>query len=370
MLVRADFNVPLRALSDGTMAVDDPYRINASLPTLRFLLDSGAHVTAASHLGRPKDDSFDPQFCMDPVRAVLDDLCPEVDLLENLRFSKGETCNDPTFVAALIDGFDAYVNEAFGVSHRAHASVIGPPATLPSAAGRELAHEIEVLGGLLHAPARPFVAIVGGAKVADKIGILQALASTVDVLAIGGAMAYTFLAASGVRVGDSLVDRSRLDECVALLGSGVEVVLPCDSLALRTGAPYGAGCDESDPPLTCTGDIPDGFVGLDIGPQSAARLNVALKGAATVLWNGPLGVVEDSRFASGTVTVARAVAACDGFTVVGGGDSVSAIEHLGLGSKISFLSTGGGAALEFMEYGDLPGLAALRSARNAPRGQR
>lgn len=372
VLVRTDFNAPLTKGPDGTVRVADTYRITSALPTLRWLLDQGAHVTACSHLGRPANDSYDERYVMTPIRRVLDELCPQVTLLENLRFSAGEAANDPAFVSDLMDSFDAYVNEAFGVSHRAHGSVVGPPASLPSAAGRELAHEVEILGGLFHKPARPFVAVVGGAKVADKLGVLEALAPQVDTLAIGGAMAYTFLVAAGHKVGNSLVDESHLDQCRRLLDAGVKILLPSDSVALPSEQPFGAGEDGAGAMAATTfdDDIAEGFVGLDIGAKSAKSFAAAIADAKTVLWNGPLGVVEDSRFVAGTRTVAQAVADCGGFTVVGGGDSVSAIEHLGLGEKINFLSTGGGAALEFMEFGDLPGLKALRNAPNAPKGTR
>jgi phosphoglycerate kinase len=359
VLVRVDFNVPLDEAS-GRRTVADDFRIRRALPTLRALLERGAHVTACSHLGRPPD-APDPRWDMAPVRERLHDLLPGVGLLENLRFSPGEKRNDPAFVDQLVAGRDAYVNEAFSASHRAHASIVGPPARLPSAAGLELAHEVEVLGGLLAAPARPFVAVVGGAKVSDKLGVLGVMARKVDVLAVGGAMAFTFLAAQGHAVGDSIVDREHLGACAALLdaGSGVRILLPTDTVALGP-----------DGDVQVVGaDIPEGWRGLDVGPDTARAFSDQVATAATVLWNGPLGVVEDERFASGTAEVARAVAACPGFTVVGGGDSVSALRHLGVAESVDFLSTGGGASLEFLERGDLPGLAALRAAPNAPAPQ-
>jgi phosphoglycerate kinase len=297
---------------------------------------------------------------MAPVRTVLDDLCPGIGLGENLRFDPGEEGNDPAFVRALVDDHDAYVNEAFGVSHRAHASVVGPPAVLPSAAGRELAHEVEELGNLLDAPARPFVAVVGGAKVADKLGVLDALARRVDTLVVGGAMAFTFLAAMGHDVGESLVDLAQVERCRRVLASGVELILPTDVVALEPG---GGGADTK----IIGRDVPDGWTGLDIGPETAAAIAAVVSGAGTVLWNGPLGKIEDARFAAGTATVARAVADSPAHTVVGGGDSVRALDDLGLAGRVDFLSTGGGASLEFLEHGDLPGLAALRNAPNARR---
>ncbi len=360
VLVRVDFNVPLDDDPDvpGVRRVADDFRIRTALPTLRLLLERGAEVTACSHLGRPKG-APDARFDMAPVRARLDELAPGVTLLENLRFSPGETANDPAFVDELVSGQDAYVNEAFGASHRAHASIVGPPARLPSAAGRELAREVEVLGGLVASPARPFVAVVGGAKIGDKLGVLEALAKRVDVLCVGGAMAFTFLLATGHHVGDSLVDLEQVESCAKLLASGVEIVLPVDVVALESG--------ERSGPRVVGQDVPDGWQGLDIGPRTAAAFAGVVTEAATILWNGPLGVTEDERFAAGTCSVAQAVAASGGFSVVGGGDSVSALRHLGLADRVGFLSTGGGASLELLEKGDLPGLAALRDASNAPR---
>ncbi len=359
VLVRVDFNVPLAddpSAPGGRRVVDD-FRIRSTLPTLRWLLEHGADVTACSHLGRPKG-APDPRFDMAPVRARLQELAPGVELLENLRFSPGETANDPAFIDELVAGQDAYVNEAFGASHRAHASIVGPPSRLPSAAGRQLAREVDVLGGLVAAPARPFVAVVGGAKVADKLGILQVLAEKVDVLCVGGAMAFTFLVATGHRVGASLVDPDHVESCAKLLASGVEIVLPTDIVVLRE--------DGSGEPRIVGQDVPDGWQGLDIGPKTVAGFGEVLADAATIFWNGPLGVAEDERFASGTRGVAEAVASSHGFSVVGGGDSVSALAHLGLADRVGFLSTGGGASLELLEMGDLPGLAALRGTSNAP----
>jgi phosphoglycerate kinase len=296
---------------------------------------------------------------MAPVRALLAELCPGVMLGQNLRFDPGEEANDPAFVRSLVEGKDAYVNEAFGVSHRAHASVVGPPGLLPSAAGRELFHEVDELSNLLDSPARPFVAVVGGAKVADKLGVLDALARRVDTLAIGGAMAFTFLAALGHEVGNSLVDLSQVERCRRLLASGVEVLLPTDVVALEPDG--GIAADTK----VLGRDVPDGWTGLDVGPDTAAAFAAAVAGAGTVLWNGPLGAFEDARFAAGTATVARAVAESPAHSVVGGGDSARALDDLGLADRVDFLSTGGGASLEFLEHGDLPGLAALRAAPNA-----
>jgi phosphoglycerate kinase len=364
VLVRVDFNVPLRPCAGEPSAVVDDFRIRAALPTLNYLIDQGARVTACTHLGRPKG-APDIQWELGPVREELARLAPQVELLENLRFDPGEELNDAAFVEKLVNSHDAYVNDAFGVSHRRHASVVGPPAFLPSAAGFLLQREIEVLGGLLGSPKRPFVAVVGGAKVADKLGVMKSLLNQVDTLIVGGGMAFTFLAAAGHAVGGSMVDPDRIDECAALLRSGKPILLPSDIFALEVGAPF--GCDSSGGEVHTVGaDVPDGWMGLDIGPDTVDSYARVIATAGTVLWNGPMGVFEDPRFCSGTAGVARAVADCAGFTVVGGGDSAAAVDELGLADQIKFISTGGGASLELLEYGDLPGLAALRAAVNAP----
>jgi phosphoglycerate kinase len=366
VLVRVDFNVPLHIGIDGTATVADDFRITAALPTLRWLLDQGADVVAVSHLGRPPERP-DPRWEMDPVRDRLTELCPGVELGENLRFDPGEKANDPAFTASLIAGFDAYVNEAFGVAHRRHASIVGPPQTLPSAAGFRLAREVEVLGGILACPERPFVAVVGGAKVADKIKVLKALAAKVDTLVVGGGMAFTFLAAQGQRVGSSLLDEDLVADCRQLLDSGLDIRLPTDIRALEPGGTFGSGGSRGGVKII-EGDLPDGWTGLDIGPESAAAFADVVRQAGTVLWNGPLGAFEDRRFAAGTRVVAQAVAESPAFSVVGGGDSASALEELRLCDQVSFLSTGGGASLAFIERGgDLPALEALRHAPNAPR---
>ncbi|MGA8370313.1 MAG: phosphoglycerate kinase [Acidimicrobiales bacterium] len=367
VLVRVDFNVPLRRCEGEATTVIDDFRIRSALPTLDYLLGQGASVTACTHLGRPQG-APDAQCDMAPVRDRLAELAPEVELLENLRFYAGEEANDPEFTKKLIHGHDAYVNDAFGVCHRAHASVVGPPAALPSAAGFLLLREIEALGTLVGRPERPFVAVVGGAKVADKLGVLSSLLERVDTLIVGGGMAFTFLAAAGHEVGGSLVDWDRLDDCAALLASGREILLPTDVVALEPGAPFGHECRAEGGEVRVVGeDVPDRWQGLDIGPESVARFADTIGSAGTVLWNGPMGVFEDPRFVRGTSGVAQAVAGCPGYTVVGGGDSASAVEELGLTEQIDFISTGGGASLELLEHGDLVGLAALRSAVNAPR---
>ena len=364
VLVRVDFNVPLRPCADAPAVVTDDFRIRAALPTIEYLGARGARVTACTHLGRPKG-APDTRWELGPVREELALLAPQVELLENLRFDPGETANDPTFVEKLVNSHDAYVNDAFGVSHRRHASVVGPPTFLPSAAGLLLQKEIESLGKHLGSPERPFVAVVGGAKVADKLGVLKALLHHVDALVVGGGMAFTFLAAQGHDIGGSLVDRDRIGECAELLASGTPIHLPTDIVALEPDADFGCDCNQGEV-RTVGADVPDGWQGLDIGPETVAAYAETIAGAGTVLWNGPMGVFEDQRFCAGTAGVAAAVAACPGYTVVGGGDSAAAVDELGLADRIGFISTGGGASLELLEFGDLPGLAALRGAPNAP----
>ncbi|MBT5207277.1 MAG: phosphoglycerate kinase [Acidimicrobiaceae bacterium] len=353
VLVRCDFNVPLA----GGVITDD-LRIRAAVPTLRFLVDAGAHVTACSHLGRP-GGSPDTAYSMDPVRARLAELLPGVELLENLRFDPGETADDPGFTERLIEGHDAYVNDAFGASHREHASVVGPPRHLPSAAGRLLAREVEVLSGLRDSARHPFVGILGGAKVSDKLGVIEALLDVVDELIVGGGMCFTFLAAKGANVGSSLLEEDLIEDCARLLDSGAPIRLPLDITALGPGGKIGDPSAGGEVRQVGT-SMPDGWMGLDIGPGSAVEFCDVVADARTVLWNGPMGVFEDPRFAAGTRTLAEAVAECRGFTVVGGGDSAAATRQFGLADAMDHVSTGGGAALELIEKGDLPGLAALR----------
>lgn len=366
VLVRVDFNVPLGHGPGGEVTVEDDFRIRAALPTLSWLADRGAEITACTHLGRPKG-GVDPRFELSPVRARLAELAPGVALLENLRFDPGEVANDPGFVDRLVAGFDAYVNDAFGASHRSHASIVGPPTRLPSAAGRLLAREVGTLGGLLVGPDRPFVAVVGGSKVGEKLGVLRALLDGVDSLVVGGGMAFTFLAAQGHNVGASLLDAGRIDSCAKLLDeAGDRIILPTDIVALAPGGTLGEGAGGGGEVKMIGVDIPRGWRGLDIGPESAGTFADVVMPAATVFWNGPMGAFEDERFAAGTRTMARAVADAKGFSIVGGGDSVSALEHLGLAGRVGFVSTGGGATLELLEHKDLPGLEALRHASNAP----
>ncbi|HKA05366.1 MAG TPA: phosphoglycerate kinase [Acidimicrobiales bacterium] len=346
VLLRADFNVPIE---DGR--ITDDFRIRAALPTIRWLQEHGAHVTACSHLGRPKGKP-DARYSIEPVRLRLTELAPRVDLMENLRFDPGEEANDPAFVARLVAGQDAYVDDAFGAAHRAHASIVGPPRTLPSVAGRLLQHEVEVITELREQPKRPFIAVLGGAKVSDKIGVIDALMKVVDSLAIGGGMCFTFLASQGATIGDSLFEPDQVDDCRRLLGAGTPIHLPEDIVGL---APDGSVA-------TYGTDLPDGVKGLDIGPGTAAAFADLIADARTVFWNGPMGLFEDDRFAAGTRAVAEAVAASRAFTVVGGGDSAAALAEFGLADQVDHVSTGGGASLELLELGDLPGLQALREA--------
>ena len=375
VLVRLDLNVPIAETPGGGRVVADDFRIRAALPTLAWLRDHGAVITAASHLGRPGGKP-DPAFSIEPVRARLDELMPGIELLENLRFSPGEESNDPAFVLELVKGQDAYVNDAFGASHRAHASIVGPPAHLPSAAGRLLAREVEVLTSLLETPVRPFVVVVGGAKVKDKIGVLRSLAARADTVLVGGGMAFTFLSALGHATGDSLLDPHQLAACTELLRTTTHLMLPVDTRALAPGCKLSIEHPSGAAGTTAAGEaagsevevfgaeIPPGWRGFDIGPATAVLFADIIASAGTLLWNGPMGVFEDERFAEGTRAVAEAVARCPGTTVVGGGDSVAALGKLGLSERIDHLSTGGGASLELLEFGDLPGLAALRSAPN------
>jgi len=374
VLMRADFNVPLHG---GGVA--DDLRITTVLPTLEWLRGRKASVVACGHLGRPKG-KVDPELSMAPVASRLGELLgidvalgppeivgPKVEpfaaslapgevlMLENLRFNPGETENDPAFATNLCELADAYVNDAFGASHRAHASIVGPPRVLPSAGGRLLFREVDMLSRLLDGPQGPFVAVLGGAKVSDKLGVIDALLARCDTILVGGAMMFTFLLAGGHSVGDSLVEPDMVGECERLLATG-RVRVPVDVVVARDVA------DDAETRIVSTGTLPDGWKGLDIGPESAAVFSDEIAGAKTVLWNGPMGVFEVKPFAAGTRTVAEAVAACDGFTVVGGGDSAAAVRQFGLADEVDHVSTGGGASLELIERGDLPGLKVLRES--------
>lgn len=353
VLVRTDFNVPME---NGE--ITDDFRIRAALPTINWLTERGAQVVACSHLGRPKGQP-NPKYSMDPVRARLAELAPGVELLENLRFDAGEEGNDPAFVARLVEGIDMYVDDAFGACHRAHASIVGPPRTLPSAMGLLLEKEVEVLLGLRDHPKHPFVAVLGGSKISDKLGVVEALLRSVDALVVGGAMCFTFLAAQGNPIGDSLFEPDQVDTCRRLLAesaaSGKTIHLPEDIV----------GVDAQGNFATFGTRLPEGAKGFDIGPGSAAAFSDVIMDARTVFWNGPMGMFEDPRFEAGTRTVAQAMADTKAFTVVGGGDSAAALAQFRLDDEVSHVSTGGGASLELLELGDLPGLEALRGAPNA-----
>ena len=356
VLVRCDFNVPL----EGGVITDD-LRIKSALPTLRYLVEAGAAVTTCSHLGRPKGKPA-PEFTLEPVRKRLQELLPEVQLLENLRFNPGETDNSSEFVAELIAGQDIYVNDAFGASHRSHASIVGPPAFLPSAAGRLLEKEVHVLNSLRENPKRPVVGIMGGSKVSDKLGVIEALLDVVDELIVGGGMCFTFLAAKGNSVGASLLEENMIEKCRELLATYDSIRLPLDVTALSPEGVIGDPSAGGEVRQMGT-SIPEGWMGLDIGPGTAVEFCDIISEARTVLWNGPMGVFEDSRFSAGTRTIAEAVAECRGFTVVGGGDSAAAAKLFGVDGEMNHVSTGGGATLELIEKGDLPGLSALRDSQ-------
>jgi phosphoglycerate kinase len=371
VFLRADLNVPLR---DGV--VGDDTRVAALVPTARELLERGARLVVASHLGRPKGTVVE-DLRLAPVAAVLaehletsvtalDEVTPDtlpderVVVLENLRFDPGEEANDVAFAGALAEYADAYVDDAFGAVHRAHASVAALPELMlasgrAAVAGRLVEREVSVLGRLLVDPPRPFVAILGGAKVSDKLGVIASLTERVDALVIGGAMAFTLIAAEGGKVGASLVEEDRFDDVHRALATarerGVAVHLPTDVVA----AP---AIDASAPTEVVPADaVPESLMGLDIGPSTIAAFGEALTGAGSILWNGPMGVFELEPFAEGTRAVARACAASDAFTVVGGGDSLAAITRDGLAGGFDHRSTGGGASLEFLEGRRLPGLA-------------
>ena len=352
VLVRTEFNVPMSGADDARVITDD-FRIRAALPTIEWLVSRGAKVVCASHLGRPKGAPT-PKYSMAPVRARLAELAPGVELIENLRFSPGEEGNDDNFVHQIISGVDAYVNDAFGAAHRAHASIVGPPKTLPSAAGRLVQREVEVMEALRRSPKRPFVAVLGGAKVSDKLGVIEALVQVVDRLLIGGGMCFTFLAAKGYPIGDSICERDQIDHCKELMAKFDKFLLPEDIIGLDSDGVY----------ATFGVRLPEGAKGMDVGPGTAAAFSDAIMDARSVFWNGPMGVFEDPRFAKGTRTVAQAMADTKAFTVVGGGDSAAALAEFGLANDVDHVSTGGGASLEFIEYGDLPGLKALREAPN------
>jgi phosphoglycerate kinase len=382
VFLRADLNVQL-----ARGAVADDSRIRATLPTIRELRERGAVIVVASHLGRPKGTVRD-ELRMRPVAVVLAELLGdrsgvrtlgmpadpdtigsierlghhEVAVLENLRFDPGEEANDPAFAGALAELADVYVDDAFGAAHRAHASVRALPELMiasgrPAVAGRLVEHEVDVLGRLLRRPERPYVAILGGAKVSDKLSVIDALIDRVDALLVGGAMAFTMLAADGASVGRSLVEPDRFEDVRAARAKaaarGVRIELPVDVVAAAEPS-----ADAAAATVDAT-EIPDDLKGLDIGPRTIARFADILADAKTVLWNGPMGVFEIERFAAGTKGVAEAVADASAFTVVGGGESIAAVRDLGLEASFDHLSTGGGASLEFLEGRALPGITIL-----------
>ena len=372
VLVRVDFNVPVK----GGEVTDDT-RIRRALPTVRDILERGGRPVLISHLGRPKGEP-DPKYAMDPVAKRLEELLgapvlkldaavgPEVEaalddapegsvvLLENSRFYPGETKNDPELADGLATLADVYVNDAFGAAHRAHATTVGVAERLPAAAGLLMQEELDYLDSVLRTPERPFVAILGGAKVSDKLGVIESLLGSADTLLIGGAMCFTFFKAQGFEIGDSLVEDEYLEEAKRLLGeAGERLVLPVDVVVAEK---MEEGAEARVVPV---GEIPAGMMGLDVGPETVEKFRSYIAEAGTVFWNGPMGVFEIEAFAKGTEGVARAVAESGATSVVGGGDSVAAVGKLGLEGEMSFISTGGGASLEYVEGKELPGVAVL-----------
>lgn len=376
VLVRVDFNCP----QDDAGKITDDTRIRAALPTIREVLSKGGKPILLSHLGRPKGKVVE-SMRLAPMGARLQELlgssvvilaestgptvaaaiaaapAGSVVLLENVRFHEGDEKGDAALAAQWAALGDLFVNDAFGAAHRDHASVCGIARLLPSAAGRLMEREIAAFGRVLEKPERPLVAILGGAKVSDKLQVVDHLLDKVDALLVGGGMAYTFLAAQGGAVGKSLVQKDQLDAVRACLAKAaarkVDILLPEDHVCAEA-------FDEGAKPIPTGAAIPDGLMGLDIGPATRARYAARIQSARTVVWNGPMGVFEWPAFRAGTEAVGRAVAACPGYTVVGGGDSVAAVEMLGLGSRIRHISTGGGASLELLETGTLPGIQALQ----------
>lgn len=377
ILLRCDFNVPL---DKNTGVITDDGRIVSTLPTINYLLDHGAAVIACSHLGRPKGE-WNPKMSLGVVGIRLSELLKkpvkiskdvigedairlsaslqpgEVMLLENLRFHKEEEKNDPVFAKTLADMADIYVNDAFGAAHRAHASTEGVSHYLPAVSGLLIAKELDHIGGALNNPKRPLIAILGGSKISDKLDVIIHLLSKVDALLIGGGMAFTFIKASGGMIGNSLCEEDKLDYAQDVLSRakklGVRILLPVDAIA---GAEFS---NDTEPVEVDSTGIPDGMMGLDIGPQTSIAFAEEIKKAATVIWNGPMGVFEFPKFSQGTYAVAAALADSDAISVVGGGDSAAAIRKFGFEDKVTHVSTGGGATLEFLEGKELPGIACL-----------
>ena len=376
VLLRCDFNVPQ---NKETGEITSDKRIVAALPTIRYLLEQGAAVIACSHLGKPKGE-VKPKLSLAPVSARLSELLGqpvifaadtigpdaqakaaalkpgEVLLLENLRFDIREEKNDPEFAKALADMAEIFVSDAFGTVHRAHASTAGVAAYLPAYSGLLVDKELSIMGKALDDPKRPFVAVLGGAKVSDKINVINNLLEKADTIIIGGGMAYTFKKAQGYGIGKSLLEEDRLDYAREMIEKaekkGVKFLLPVDNLA---AAEFSADAES----VTVENDIPDDLMGLDIGPKTVELFSEAVRGAGTIVWNGPMGVFEFDKFAGGTKAMARALAESGAITIVGGGDSAAAVEKLGFADKITHISTGGGASLEFLEGKELPGVACL-----------
>ena len=375
VLVRCDFNVPLK---DGVITSDK--RIVSSLPTIKYLLDNNAKVILCSHLGRPKGEVV-PEFSLAPVAARLSELLGkevkmatdvvgesakalaaslndgDVMLLENVRYEKGETKNDPELSKAFASLADIFVNDAFGSAHRAHSSTTGVADYIPAVCGYLIQKEIAFIGGALENPQRPFVAILGGAKVSDKIGVITNLLDKVDTLIVGGGMAYTFMKYLGHNIGTSLLEADKVELAGEMMAKakekGVNFLIPVDN---KVGKEYDPNTEAM---IVNSDDIPDGWMGLDIGPKSQELFANAIKGAGTVICNGPMGVSEWENFAAGTIAVANAVAESGSISIIGGGDSAAAVQMLGFADKMSHISTGGGASLEYMEGKELPGIAAL-----------
>lgn len=378
VLVRCDFNVPI---DSETGKITDNRRIRAALPTIQYLLDHNAKVILCSHLGRPKGE-FNLKYSLKPVAEELSKLLNkdvklakdvigesakeltanmkegDVVLLENVRFHKEEEQNNPEYSKALASMAEIYVNDAFGTAHRAHSSTTGVADYLPAVSGFLIEKELEFLGGALENPENPFVAILGGAKVSDKIGVIENLLDKVDTLIIGGGMAYTFYKAQGHHIGTSICEEDKLDLARSILEKaqekGVDLLLPIDN---HVSSEYSNDGEEK---MVNSTEIPDGFMGLDIGPKTIEKFEEAVKDAKTVVWNGPLGVCEFDKFATGTKAVATMLSKLDAITIIGGGDSAAAIEKLGLADKMTHISTGGGASLEFLEGKTLPGIACLQ----------